>query len=200
MGAGPLIVGIGLLLLLRVGAHAPYASQVLPGMVVFAFGLAMTVAPLTAAVLGAVEGGHSGVASAVNNAVARVAGLVAIAAVGAAVAAQYASRLDSALDRPGAPAALRAAVARTRTKTLVIDVAAFPPADRVRARAALVDASLDGYRLAIEIAAALAAGSGLISLAGMANGARTVPAQDCPGGALCGASTDVGEEAELAVA
>jgi EmrB/QacA subfamily drug resistance transporter len=200
MGLGPIVTAGGLVALLAVGAHAPFATEVLPGVTLFALGLAMTVAPLTAAVLGAVEGGHSGVASAVNNAVARVAGLVAIAAVGAAVAAQYASRLDSALDRPGAPAALRAAVARTRTKTLVIDVAAFPPADRVRARAALVDASLDGYRLAIEIAAALAAGSGLISLAGIANGARTVPAQDCPGGALCGASTDVGEEAELAVA
>jgi hypothetical protein len=47
--------------------------------VVFAIGLALTVAPLTATVLAAVEDEHAGVASAVNSDVARAAGLVAIA-------------------------------------------------------------------------------------------------------------------------
>jgi hypothetical protein len=68
--------------------------------VVFAFGLAMTVAPLTAAVLGAVDSGHSGVASGINNAVARVAGLVAIAAVGAVIAGQFSSSLKASFRRP----------------------------------------------------------------------------------------------------
>ena len=48
-------------------------------MVVFAAGLTLTVAPLTATVLGAAPAQFAGVASAVNNDVARTAGLVAVA-------------------------------------------------------------------------------------------------------------------------
>ena len=49
------------------------------GLVVGAFGLAMTVAPLTATAMGAAPAQHSGVASAVNNVVARAGGLLAVA-------------------------------------------------------------------------------------------------------------------------
>src|SRR5207244_803015 len=80
MAGGPIVAGLGLLLLVRTGAGADYATEILPGVIVFGLGLAATVAPLTATVLGSVEPGHSGVASGVNNAVARIAGLLAIAA------------------------------------------------------------------------------------------------------------------------
>ena len=59
--------------------------MILPGVLVFALGLAATVAPLTAAVLGSIEPGRSGLASGANNAVARIAGLLAIAGVGRVV-------------------------------------------------------------------------------------------------------------------
>ncbi len=66
----------------------------LPGLLVFALGLSMTVAPLTAAVLAGAENSQAGIASGVNNAIARVAGLLGTAAVGAAVAGSFGSSLD----------------------------------------------------------------------------------------------------------
>jgi EmrB/QacA subfamily drug resistance transporter len=82
MAAGPIIAGLGFLLLLRIQVPTAYLTQVLPGVLVFAFGLSMTVAPLTAAILGDIPHEQSGVGSAVNNAVSRIAGLVAIAVIG----------------------------------------------------------------------------------------------------------------------
>ncbi len=79
MSAGPLFVAAGLALLARVGVTDRYVPGVLPALVVLGFGLAATVAPLTAAVLAAAPSEHSGVASAVNNDVARVGSLVAVA-------------------------------------------------------------------------------------------------------------------------
>jgi MFS family permease len=85
MTVGPIVAGVGFLLLTRVGQHAGYFADVLPGVVVFALGLSLTVAPLTATVLAAASEEHAGVASAVNNEVARVAGLLMVAALPIAV-------------------------------------------------------------------------------------------------------------------
>jgi EmrB/QacA subfamily drug resistance transporter len=79
MTAGPLIIAGGLLMMGRIGAGSDYATDVLPAVVVFGLGLALTVAPLTTTVLAAVDARHAGLASGVNNAVARVAGLLAVA-------------------------------------------------------------------------------------------------------------------------
>ena len=89
MSAGPIVAGVGLLLLLRVDAGAEYVSQVLPAVLVFSLGLAATVAPLTATVLDSVDERHVGIASGVNNGIARVAGLLAIAVLGAVISANF---------------------------------------------------------------------------------------------------------------
>lgn len=81
MALGPLVVGAGLVLMVRVKAGSPYGTTVLPAVLVFGAGLAVTVAPLTATVLAAADERQSGTASGINNAVARVGGLVAVAAV-----------------------------------------------------------------------------------------------------------------------
>lgn len=83
MTVGPIVMSGGTLLLLTVATDFDYWWQMLPSMVVFGLGLALTVAPLTSAILGAADPSRSGIASAVNNAVARVAGLLAIAALAA---------------------------------------------------------------------------------------------------------------------
>lgn len=82
MTTGPLVAAIGFLLMLRLQPHVRYFVDLFPGVLFFALGLSMTVAPLTSAVLGDVKPQQAGVASAVNNAIARIAGLVAIAFVG----------------------------------------------------------------------------------------------------------------------
>lgn len=81
MSVGPMLGGLGYLLLIRVDATGDYWGTVFPGLVVFGLGLAITVAPLTAAILGSIAPQRAGIASAVNKAVSRVAGLVAVAAV-----------------------------------------------------------------------------------------------------------------------
>jgi MFS family permease len=87
MGVGPLIAAASLLWLLRLDHEVDYLVDLLPAMLVFGVGLAMTVAPLTTTVLDTVEERHSGIASGTNNAVSRVAGVLAIAAIGAAISA-----------------------------------------------------------------------------------------------------------------
>jgi predicted MFS family arabinose efflux permease len=85
MGGGPVLAAIGVLLLLRVGEQTSYVRDLLPGLLVFAVGLSMTVAPLTATVMADADEADAGIASAINNAVARVAGLVGVSVVGVVV-------------------------------------------------------------------------------------------------------------------
>lgn len=82
MTIGPVVAGAGFALMLRISDQPGYWSDVLPAVLVFGLGMAVTVAPLTATILGAVDARRSGIASAVNNAVSRVAGLVAVALAG----------------------------------------------------------------------------------------------------------------------
>jgi EmrB/QacA subfamily drug resistance transporter len=85
MGAGPVIAAAGIFLVARLRTDVSFLTDLLPALLVFALGLALTVAPLTATVLADADESDAGIASAVNNAVARVAGLVGIAVVGAVV-------------------------------------------------------------------------------------------------------------------
>ncbi|MCE3550084.1 MFS transporter [Pseudonocardia sp. RS11V-5] len=81
MTVGPVLAACGLLLMLRIGPGASWLTDVLPGVLVFAAGLTLTVAPLTATVLDAAPDRFAGAASGVNNAVARAAGLLAVAVI-----------------------------------------------------------------------------------------------------------------------
>jgi len=76
---GPLVIAAGFLLMTRIGPGDAYVSSVLPAILVFAVGLTLVVAPVTATVLAAADARHAGIASGINNAVARVGGLLAVA-------------------------------------------------------------------------------------------------------------------------
>ncbi len=79
MSVGPVVVGVGLALFVRLNGDSSYLSGVMPAVLVFGLGLAITVAPLTATALSSVADEHAGLASAVNNDVARVGALIAVA-------------------------------------------------------------------------------------------------------------------------
>ena len=79
MSVGPVVVGAGLALFVRTTTDSNYISGVLPAVLLFGLGLAITVAPLTSTALGSVPAEHAGLASAVNSDVARVGSLIAVA-------------------------------------------------------------------------------------------------------------------------
>jgi EmrB/QacA subfamily drug resistance transporter len=162
MTVGPLIASAGFFMLRYVGADPNYWTDVLPGLLLFAFGLSMTVAPLTVTVLSSVPERHAGIASGVNNATARIAGLLAIAVVGAVVSSSFMSSLDHKLP----PKALDEA----GTQPLVTRVpSSVPPGERVQAKAALTKASVDAWRDAATLGALLVGLGGVISGIGVRN-------------------------------
>src|SRR5215510_12408757 len=79
MSVGPVVVGVGLAMLTLATSGSSYWIYVLPAVIVFGLGLAITFAPLTATPLSSAPPEHSGIASAVNNDVARFGGLLAVA-------------------------------------------------------------------------------------------------------------------------
>jgi EmrB/QacA subfamily drug resistance transporter len=85
---GSLVVAVGFLLTLRIGAAANYWAEILPAILTIAVGLSGAVAPLTTAVLNSVDTRHTGSASGFNSTVARTGGLVATALLGSVLAAQ----------------------------------------------------------------------------------------------------------------
>ncbi len=191
MGGGPLVAGAGMLMLLSFGVRVHYLTEVLPGILVFSLGLAITVAPLTAAILAGIDESEAGIGSAVNNAVARVAGLIATVAIGALVAAQFSSSLDHKL--AGQPLTPRgnAAVAQAKEVTLGRpSVAGLPPREAAAITVASGQSSLEAFRVGVGVASALVVIGGLIGAAGIRNPRRVVRASQCSGGQLAGAPLD----------
>jgi EmrB/QacA subfamily drug resistance transporter len=193
MSAGPVIAGCGMLLMLRVDADADYVSDLLPALIVFGFGLSLTVAPLTAAVLAAVDDSRSGIASGVNNAVSRVAGLLAIAVLGTFISAQFGSALEENVrDQPLSPPALQA-IDQAKDRPLAItrpdDV---QPQERQALEAASRDASVDAFHVGIGISALITIAGGLIAAVGIENPRRRTHAEQCAGGQMYGAPEHAG--------
>jgi EmrB/QacA subfamily drug resistance transporter len=144
MGLGPIVAGLGLIWIGRMGSDVTYVTDLLPGIIVFGLGLSATVAPLTNTVLGAVPQHHAGVASGINNQIARVASLLAIAVIGAVVAARFESVLGGQSD--------------------VAPLSGGSPR--------IVDASVSAFHAGLEVGGALVILGGIISLVGIVNPRR----------------------------
>jgi hypothetical protein len=141
---------------------------------------------------------HAGVASGVNNAVARVAGLLAIAILGAFVSSQFATATDDRLGGTPLSPQAQAAVKEAKDRSITVQPAQrVPPAERAQVRSALEGASASAFHVGLGIGAGLVLVGGVVSLVGIENPRRRVACEDCAGGALVGASEDVGKLPEL---
>jgi EmrB/QacA subfamily drug resistance transporter len=175
MTAGPIVAGVGLLLMLRVGTDADYLADVLPAILVFGLGLAATVAPLTATVLDSVAERRVGIASGVNNGVSRVAGLLAIAILGAVISAHFGTVLDDNLGAaPLSPAAAKTVDDAKAQPLAVPGTKKLPAAEATRVRSAAADASTSAFHLGALIAAVLMILGGIASGIGIQDPRRKV--------------------------
>ncbi len=148
--AGPLITSIGFLLLMRPGAEASYWFDFLPGIVVMAVGMAVSVAPLTTVVMSSVPDRQAGLASGVNNAVSRTAGLIALAVFGALVYRMFDGEMTTIVTGLDLPAT---ETARILAGTIDLGGMDVPPDLTAQVEAAFVTA----FRWAMGLAALLAA-------------------------------------------
>jgi EmrB/QacA subfamily drug resistance transporter len=184
--AGPIVVAAGFGLMQRYGTSVSLLGDVVPALLVFSFGLALTVSPLTATVLADASESDAGIASAVNNAIARTAALVAVAAVGAVVAADHASKLDANLGNR-LPASANQAVVMAKRQTFgTIQSSALPPSDRAFAEHAAASASASAFHLAMGIGSALLVIAGIGGLALKPKRRTDVRCAECGAGQFAG--------------
>ena len=180
LSVGPIVAALGFVLLALGGGRYGFT---LLAMTVLGFGMAVTVAPLTATVLNAVPAHRTGVASGINNAVAAIGSLLLIAALGSVALAVFNHSLDRELRAVDAPAGVAQAVHAARNGFVIPAMpASLAPAERERARTIIEEALVQTVRFALWIAAALALLSALSAALTIPRGQqRGVPLPGPPG-------------------
>ncbi|MES1239465.1 MAG: hypothetical protein ABUL57_01245, partial [Chloroflexota bacterium] len=176
MVAGPLVMAVGLLWWLFVGASSrPWVASLtdpstllppldvlvgpLPAGLIFGIGIALLVAPLTTGLMNSVPARNAGLASAINNALSRVGQPLLAAAVFIVVSGAFYSALAAAapgLD-PSSPEI------RNAYQALNPPPAGAPAALAAAAKAA----STDAYHVAVLVGAALLGAGALVNAIGL---------------------------------
>ncbi len=146
---GPVLVAAGMVLFSLMQSKTDFWREGVPGILVFALGLSMVVAPITSTALGSAPGRFSGVASGLNQTFSRLGNLLAVAVLGLVVLVVYES---SGGDR-GVP------IARDQR-------------DQV-----LRAASMDAFRVAMLASAGLAVAGAVVAAFGISNAEARRPSE-----------------------
>lgn len=161
---GPTIASAGYVLFAIPGIGGAYWTTFFPAMVVLGLGMAISIAPVTAAVMKSVETHRMGIASGINNAISRVAGVMAIALLGIVIFASFNSRLDTLLADIQLPMDIRQMVDDQRIR---LAAAEAPPAidetTKLVVERAIDESFVYGLRVVMMIAAALALTSAVVA-------------------------------------
>jgi EmrB/QacA subfamily drug resistance transporter len=139
---GPALLGVGALLFMALDEREDFWTFGFAGLLVFALGLAVMVAPITATALKSAPKELAGIASGVNSTVSRLGSLLAIAAIGVVVSLVFKGQ---------------------------VDVEDAVPLARDQEGAELRSASIDAFRAAMVIAAALAFIAAVAGALGISN-------------------------------
>ncbi len=192
MTVGPALMGLGILWLTRIPASSPawnlqpgvpaswlppsgYLVDFLPAIVVFGFGIAITVTPLTTALMASIPEARAGLGSAVNNAISRVgpqlAGALIFVAITGAFYADLAGRV------PGIDTS--SPQIRQEIPPLNQPDASVSPAVAAAAR----EASTGSFHLAMGLAAGLLLAGTVVNGIGIRDPSRTkVNPEEAPNG------------------
>jgi EmrB/QacA subfamily drug resistance transporter len=157
---GPLIVASGYVLLARPGVGEPYWTTYLPAVLLLGLGMAISVPSLTTVVMSSV-GSRTGAASGVNNAVSQVAGLLALAVFAPIFFHAFVPSLTQKLAKAQVTEVAARKLFEQRAKLAAIETA------DPRARRAVDDAFVSGFRVVTLAAAGLAVGASVSAAATM---------------------------------
>jgi hypothetical protein len=162
---GPLVAAAGFMLLAVPGVGGTYWTTFFPAMIVLGCGMSGTVAPLTTAVMSAVAPSRAGVASGINNAVSRVAGLLSVALLSIVMLRAFDHRLDRRLSESHVTQQVRSSLESQKTRLAAAKIpAGTAPEESAKARAAIADSFVHGFRRVMSIAALLAVASSVAAL------------------------------------
>jgi EmrB/QacA subfamily drug resistance transporter len=141
-----------------------YLIDLLPGSLLFGFGLSMMVAPLTTALMTSVPVRNAGVGSAVNNAISRVGSPLVGALIFVAITASFYSGLQARIPD------LNVIAPQTRLRISPLNVerpSASPTPEELARIAAEREASTEAFHLAMLISAALLAAGAITNAVGI---------------------------------
>ena len=191
MAVGPVIMALGLLWIARVPANSvpwklkpgdpssyipslSWATDFLPGSILFGLGICMLVAPLTTALMTSVPARNSGLGSAINNAISRVGPQLAGALIFIFLTANFYAQLASRLTGVD--------VSSTTFRNRVSPLNTPPDPTLV---GVVRDASTSSFQIAMLIGAALLLTGALVNAIGIRNAAaqKKEPAEAAPAAA-----------------